>query len=60
MRQDFVYHLPVSIAQRVSNKKRKRSILTGVIVATFALRYWIVGLAILLLLTIVNLVQRRR
>lgn len=62
MRQDFVYHLPVSIAQRVSNKKRKRSILTGAIVATFALRYWIAGLAILkviLILSKQNLLSRR-
>lgn len=60
MRQDFVYHLPISIAQRVSNRKRKRSFLTGAIVVAFALRYWIVGLAILLFLAIVNLIQRRR
>lgn len=60
MRQDFVYHLPISIAQRVSNRKRKRSFLTGAMVVAFTLRCWIAVLILLILLTAVNIFQSRR
>ena len=60
MRQDFVYHLPISIAQRVSNKKRKRSFLTGAMVVALVLRCWTGLLIVLILLTAVNLFQSRR
>lgn len=60
MRQDFVYHLPISIAQRVSNRKRKRSFLTGAMVVALAFRCWTVLLVILILLTALNFFQNRR
>lgn len=60
MRQDFVYHLPISIAQRLSNKKRKRSFLTGAMVVALVLRCWTALLIVLILLTAVNFFQSRR
>ena len=60
LRQDYEYYIPVTTAQMRSNRKRKRSILTGAIITAFALRYWIVGIFLFTLLAIVNLVQKGR
>lgn len=60
LRQDYEYYIPIATAQMKSNRKRKRSILTGAIVTAFVLRCWIVGIVLFTLLAIVNLVQKRR
>jgi len=60
MRQDFIYHLPIVIAQKRSNRKQKKAILTGAMVTALLLQAWLTGAAIFGAIVLTNVVQKRR
>lgn len=62
MRNDFRYvpTIPVSIANKKAWRKAKKTMLTGAMAATLACGVWKAAVAMLGLLAITNLVQKKK
>lgn len=59
MRQDFEFFIPIEIAQHRAGRKKKRAILTGSMVTAFLFKAWLTGFALLGMIAVLNLVQRK-
>ncbi|MGF2943238.1 hypothetical protein [Enterococcus xiangfangensis] len=62
MRNDFEYvqTIPVSVATTKARRRSKRTLITGAMTSVFLTGLWQAGLALLGLLLITNLVQKKK